>query len=190
MEQQKNNPEAGISEMEISSFWEDLKKYDKDHESANWAAAFLPEDEGVQEALRKEEESKIKIKDLLEKHGAFLDKIGFKLESPNKKEDSNENEAKAIGEMKVHLESASKYISFLKLINTGAVSENQGGFIHTITGKFLTQIRKEYTLENTEVDDRLLEFISGLKEMNAEYERLGLYKDTIEFKNYIPICIE
>jgi hypothetical protein len=125
------------------------------------------------------------VDDLIKRNINTLQKIGIDLESPNKKGDIDMNEQYVSGEVMIHLFDRDSYIDYLKSLEPGKISSSQEKLLQIITNKISGQIDREYNLEDPDGDTRMLEIFSGLREIVAEYERLGLEKEVSLFKDYL-----
>jgi len=185
----------------LDAFVNDLEQYDKEHSEGTWfgrsmGTALLEGmsdktineegeikmDEGL-EKLQKEIQKNLTIDDLENRYNPTLNKLGLNLESPNKLGNFDENEIYALGSIKINIENKEKYLSFLKSLEQEKLSGTQKKILKMTVEKISDQIQNEYNLE--EADERLLELFSGVREIVAEYERLGMSKEVAQFKDYI-----
>ncbi|MDQ5901341.1 MAG: hypothetical protein QG580_56 [Patescibacteria group bacterium] len=177
---------------DIDSFIEDIERYDREHSSSRKMGGFLAamimssmEDKEGIENIKKDIENSITIDDLIKRNINTLQKIGLDLESPNKEGDIDMNEQYVTGEVMIHLLDRDSYIDYLKSLEPGKISPSQEKLLEMITNKISSQIDREYNLEDSKGDERLLEIFSGLREIVSEYERLGLSKNVYIFKEYL-----
>lgn len=181
-----------VKSQEIDSFIQDIEQYDHDHNPSRKMGGFLAalmmsnmkDQEGV-ENIKKDIESSITVDDLIKRNINTLQKIGLDLESPNKNGDIDMNEQYVNGEVMIHLFDKDSYIDYLKSLEPGKISSSQEKLLQIITNKISGQIDREYNLEDPDGDTRMLEIFSGLREIVAEYERLGLEKEVSSFKDYL-----
>lgn len=180
-----------VSGEAVDSFISDLEQYDREHDPARKMGGFLAglmmshmdNGEGARE-IAEEIKNSITVDDLIKRNITTLQKMGLDLESPNKNGDVDMNEQFVSGAVMVHLFDKELYVEYLKSLETGRLSSAQEKLLGIITKKIAGQIQHEYELDNAD-DQRLFEIFSGLREIVAEYERLGLIKEVGMFKDYL-----
>lgn len=189
---EKINKKEIVNIKDIDSFIEDIERYDREHSSSRKMGGFLAamimssmkNEEGVKN-IKKDIENSITVDKLIERNINTLQKIGLDLESPNKNGNIDMNEQFVTGEVMIHLLDKESYIDYLKSLEPDKISPSQEKLLEMITNKISSQIDREYNLEDSNGDERLLEIFSGLREIVSEYERLGLSKNVSIFKEYL-----
>jgi len=179
------NPDNIINPADLDSFLDDVGKYDRDHGRGTWAfrAASAHSSTDVGETIKESVQANLTVPNLLDLHQGVISKLGLELESPNKAGDYDENETYSVGEVLLNLVDKDKFITFLKSIPDGQLTQAETKMLEMAATKMSRQVLKEYDLNTA--DDRLLELLSGLKDIIAEYERLGLGVKVSEFKEYL-----
>ncbi len=179
-----------VAPEEIESLAADLIQYDREHSEGTWGGRGLAamvmqhfeDDEGM-EKLQKDVESNLTIEEISKRHEAALLKVGLELESPNKEGNIDENEIYAVGSLEAHIGDKEKFISFLKSIDANKITGAEKRLLTMVSQKLSREVMEVYKLD--EADNRLLDLISGLKDIIGEYERLGLADHVSTFKDYL-----
>ena len=138
-------------------------------------------DSGLQK-LHEDIQKNLTPKDIYERHSETLRKLGIDIESPNKEGDIDENETYAAGEVSINLTDKDLYLKYLKTLHKDNLQEETKELLKMMSEKFVRQVQQEYSLDSA--DDRLLELLSGLKNIVAEYERAGMNEEVSGLKEY------
>lgn len=130
------------------------------------------------ERIQQSVENNKKLEEILEKHTETLEALGLSVDSPNKLGDFDGNETYAVGEMGIDVADKEKFIGYLRSLQGNEEVDMQ--FVRGVFKKVLKRIGAEYSFESA--DDRLLEVLSGARDMAQEAKRLGLSGEAIELE--------
>jgi hypothetical protein len=197
MEKFNEQKEANIENIQqesLNNLLKDIKTYDEQHDFSSWLSQDIInkiidksetkyEKSDIQNfAINKNEDKRITIKDIYKKDSIMLNKLGINVKS-SKKEDLEFKDGKSmVGELVINLTNKNLYIDFLKGLDARQLTKETEELLKILSNKFTKQIRQEYSLDKA--DDDFLELVSGLKDIIAEYDRLGLSQEIIELKEY------
>lgn len=183
-----------ISQISLNNFINDIQEYDKQHSSGSWLGKGLigmimkkmdgenEEGSGLQK-LQEDIQKNLTPNDIYDRHAKVLNKLGIDIESPNKNIDIDENETYAIGELSINITDKDLYLNFLKTLDGQNLPKETEELLSMMSKKFVRQVQEEYLLDSA--DDRLLELLSGLRNIIAEYDRIGLAENTSNLKDYL-----
>lgn len=172
-----------VPQKSIKKFVRDIKEYDNQHSLGTAIGKSLADavinatsdpnnpNTGSQE-LPEDAQQNLTLENIQDRHSEILKKLGIDIESLNK----------AVEALNINLVDKNLYLQHLKTLPKENLPQETKGLLKMIAEKLDRQVRREYSLDSA--DNRLLELFSGLKDIVAEYERLGMNQEVSGLKEY------
>ncbi|MFH1367005.1 MAG: hypothetical protein ABIH38_03380 [Patescibacteria group bacterium] len=179
-----------LSALDLNSLQKEAEEYNHRFNAGTMMADMLKahvrnEELPPQKATDREpplERIKLQYADLIGRTGISLETIG------TNRIFGADGERQA-SELRFNLSDRNKFIEYLKSIPPENLSPSQAEGLKTVAESLTTQLAQEYQVTNPK-DERMIELLGGLKEMNQAYDRLdpekqnGLSRAVERLKKY------
>jgi len=161
------------NDINITELFADIQRFNRQHGLGRQMAEIMMHEIEPES----QPDFKVSLEDLELLHGPTMRKIGIGLEkvpasgvilSSGDEGESIETRPYEIG---INLTDGEKFISYLRSIDSIAITENQADGLKKIAESLTSQLTTEYSLEDAD-DARLLELFGNLQNIIQEYERL------------------